>query len=185
MVWTLLWVFSFYLGSFLGVNPLHSLETVHRYLTILLILFVGGMEMGPLEIRKFLSAFGWGTVICAIYGIGKHLFLHQERIDSFSGDKMVFGGLLMTALLIQFGFLMKKPKDLLPWAGVFLNGWALVLTETRGAWIGFFAGFLIAGLEVQPQVDRNGACPGGGRLLRPTGEYPGPDQEHHPLGHPV
>jgi O-antigen ligase len=58
---------------------------------------------------------------------------------------MVFGGLLMTALLIQVGFLMRKPRDLLLWAGVLLNGSAIVFTETRGAWIGFFAGFLILG----------------------------------------
>ncbi len=140
-----MWVFSFYLGTLLGVNPLHSLETVNRYLTLLLALFVGSMGMGVVEIRKLLNAFTWGAVFCAVYGIGKHLFLHQDRIDSFSGDKMVFGGLLMTALLIQAGALMKRPKDFLTWFGASLNGWALLLTETRGAWVGLLAGFLMLG----------------------------------------
>ena len=143
--WTLLWVFSFYLGSFLGINPFHSLETVHRYLTILLILFVGSMGMGLMEVHKLLKLFGWGSVVCALFGIGKHLILHQDRIDSFSGDKIIFGGLLMTALVIQLGFLMRDPRDLLLWIGASLNGWALLLTETRGAWLGFAAGFLMLG----------------------------------------
>ncbi len=143
--WTLLWIFTFYLGALLGVNPGHSLETVHRYLTILLVLFVGSMGLGVLEIQKLLKAFTWGTVFCAICGIGKHLIFHQTRIDSFSGDKMVFAGLLMTALLIQTGSLMNRPKDLTQWTGVILNSWALLLTETRGAWMGLGAGFLMLG----------------------------------------
>ncbi len=145
LVLTLLWVFTFYLGALLGVNQANSFETVHRYLTILLILFVGSMGLAAVEIRKILAFFIWGTVFCAVCGIGKHYWLHQDRIDSFSGDKIVFGGLLMTALILQLGFLMLQPKNLPLWAGVVLNLAALLLTETRGAWVGLAAGFLILG----------------------------------------
>jgi O-antigen ligase len=101
------------------------------------------MGLEAAETRKVLAFFTWGSAFCAVFGIWKHFYLHQDRIDSFSGDKMVFGGLLMMALLIQTGFLMRQPKDLLAWAFTFLNGWAFLFTETRGAWVGFLIGFIL------------------------------------------
>ncbi|HJT24799.1 MAG TPA: O-antigen ligase family protein, partial [bacterium] len=95
------------------------------------------------EIQKLLLFFTYGAAFCALFGIGKHFCLHQERIDSFSGDKMVFGGMLMAGLLIQLFFLKNEPKNLLHWLSLVLLGWALVLTETRGAWVGLLVGFAL------------------------------------------
>ncbi len=55
---------------------------------------------------------------------------------------MVFGGLLMITLLIEL-CLLKDPNGR-PWmlAAIVLTGFALFLTQTRGAWVGFGIGFL-------------------------------------------
>lgn len=140
---TLLFLSTFFLGAVVGVDPANSFHTVHKYLTFLMIFPLGAMALGEQEIRKLLLIFIFGTAICSIYGIGKYFFLHENRIDSFSGDKMVFGGLLMAGLLLTIWFLKNSPKNIWLWASFILILSALVLTQTRGAWIGAFAGFFL------------------------------------------
>ena len=140
---TLIFLFTFFLGAILGTNPANSFHSVHKYLTFLLIFPLGAMALEPKEIEKLLSAFLYGATVCAVFGIGKHFILRQERIDSFSGDKMVFGGLLMVSLLILVFFLKNNPRNIVWWTMVPLLGTALLLTQTRGAWLGFIAGFIL------------------------------------------
>ncbi len=104
---------------------------------------VGAMALDFKEMEKILSAFLYGASVCAIFGIGKHFILHQDRIDSFSGDKMVFGGLLMVSLLILAFFLKNNPRNIKWWAMFPLLGTALLLTQTRGAWLGLIVGFVL------------------------------------------
>ncbi|SRR5579871_175681 len=140
---TVLFVLTFFLGAVVGINPANSYHTVHKYLTFLLIFPLGAMALNLQENRKLLLAFVYGAAFCAIYGISKHFFLHEDRIDSFSGDKMVFGGMLMVALLFLAFFLAENPRDWRHWLLLPLLGVALVLTETRGAWMGLVVGFVI------------------------------------------
>ena len=141
---TILLLLTFFLGAVAGVNPANSFHTVHKYLTFLLIFPLGAMALELGEIRKLLLVFVYGASVCALYGIiWEHFVQHYDRINSFSGDKMVFGGMLMAALLILAYFLLENPRSWLHWALVPLLGTALVLTETRGAWMGLVVGFVV------------------------------------------
>jgi O-antigen ligase len=140
---TLAFLGTFFLAAFTGIDPINSFQTVHKYLTFLLLFPLGAMALSLEATRKLLLAFVYGASFCALYGIGKHFFRHQDRIDSFSGDKMVFGGMLMAALLLLLFFLKDSPKSPWLWAAFFLVGTALVLTQTRGAWVGLATGLFL------------------------------------------
>jgi len=139
---TLFFLFTFFLAALMGVDPANSFHSVHKYLTFLLIFFLGAMALQFRNVQKLLLTFVYGAAFCALIGIGKHFFLHQDRIDSFSGDKMVFGGMLMVSLLLLVAFLKDSPKNTFLWISLLLVGIALVFTQTRGAWVGCLAGFL-------------------------------------------
>jgi O-antigen ligase len=146
---TILFLATFIIGALLGVNPSKSFETVHKYLTFLVIFPLGAMALSLLDVRKLLHFFIAGAWVCAVYGIGKHFLLNQDRIDSFSGDKMVFGGMLMASLLIVTFLLKSSPKNPWLWLSLAVIGTALIFTGTRGAWVGALAGsfFLMRGLS--------------------------------------
>lgn len=158
----LLFLFSFFFAAIIGLDPANSFNTVHKYLTMLLFFFVGAMPLLFKDIQRLLSLLNYGAAICALHGIGKHFWDHQDRIDSFSGDKMVFGGMLMVCLLFQIYFLRNGRNSWFQWMILGLLGFGLLLTSTRGAWIGFVAGsallawnynrkwLLIAGLSLVP-----------------------------------
>jgi O-antigen ligase len=149
---TLLFLSTFFIGALLGVNPGKSFHTVHKLLTLLLIFPIGAMALGFKDIRKLLEYFLYGTAVCAAYGIVvKHFIRHQDRIDSFSGDKMVFGGLLMVSLLFLIYFLVREPKGRVWWLLLPVLGTALIFTQTRGAWIGFVVGFILMALRFNPR----------------------------------
>ena len=141
---TLLFLGSVVLGAILGVNPVKSFQTVYKYLTFLILFPIGAMALSIVDIRKLLYFFIAGASICALTGIiYKHFILHEARIDSFSGDKMVFGGMLMVTLILIVSFLTTHFKNYWLWISLGLVAWALLLTETRGAWIGAVVGFIL------------------------------------------
>jgi O-antigen ligase len=141
---TILFLTSFFFGAIEGINPTKSFETIHKYLTFLVLFPLGAMVLPITDIRKLLNFFIAGATVCAVYGIiYKHFMIHQDRIDSFSGDKMVFGGMLMVSLVLIVSFLTVTPKNFWLWFSLLLIAWALLLTETRGAWLGALAGFTL------------------------------------------
>jgi O-antigen ligase len=143
---TLLFMATFFLGAIVGIDPHNSFHggRVYKYLAILLAFFIGAMPLDFGKIRSLLSVFVYGASFCALYGIiYKHFILHEERIESFSGDKMVFGGMLMVALLLNLALLKENPRKWQFWVCAALNSVALVFTQTRGAWVGFFVGFIL------------------------------------------
>jgi putative inorganic carbon (hco3(-)) transporter len=137
---TFIFLLTFFLGALAGVDRANSFHTVFKYLTFLLIFPIGAMALDSRETRKLLLFFTYGAAFCSLAGIYKHFFRHEERISSFSGDKMVFGGMLMAALLFQTLFLKDEPRKPLHWVSLGLLGWGFLLTETRGAWVAFGAG---------------------------------------------
>ncbi|HTC21296.1 MAG TPA: O-antigen ligase family protein [bacterium] len=142
---TLIFLLTFFLGGLVGTDPANSFHTLHKYLTFLLVFLVGAMALRPEDIRKILVFFTYGAAFCALHGIWNHFWNHQDRIDSFSGDKMVFGGMLMVSLLLQISHLIKSPKNLWLWTALILIAVGLFLTQTRGAWLGFLVGFAFLG----------------------------------------
>lgn len=140
---TILFLATYFIGAIVGINPVKSFETVHKSLTLLIIFPLGAMALSIVDIRKLFNFFIAGATICAIYGIYKHFVLHQDRIDSFSGDSMVFGGMLMITVLLITSLLTTHPKNYWLWTSLGIVFWALILTQTRGAWLGLIAGFTL------------------------------------------
>ncbi len=140
---TLFFLATYFIGAIAGINPAKSFQTVHKSLTFLLIFPLGAMALSTADIRKLLNFFIAGATLCAVFGIGKHFLLHQDRIDSFSGDKMVFGGMLMVTVLLITSLLTANPKNHWLWASLGIVFWALILTQTRGAWLGVVIGFIL------------------------------------------
>ena len=140
---TILFLATYFIGAVVGINPCKSFQTIHKSLTFLLIFPIGAMALSIADIRKLFDFFIAGATLCAVFGIGKHFLLHQDRIDSFSGDKMVFGGMLMVTVLLITSLLTTNPKNYWLWASLGIIFWALILTQTRGAWLGVLTGFIL------------------------------------------
>ena len=138
-----LFLIPFFTSSALGIHPSQSFQTVFKYLTFLMVFYISAMEIKTPEIQKLLWFFVAGSVVCGLDGIWKFYWKIEDRITSFSGYFMIFGGLLMCALLIQVYFLTKNPRKPLYWACALVLLTALLLNQTRGAWIGFAVGFLV------------------------------------------
>jgi O-antigen ligase len=132
---------SYFLGAALGVNPSQSFQTVAKYLVLLAFFPVAALELPLPRIEKLLSAFTAGAAVCAVYGIVKYSLGLEDRITSFSGHWMVFGGLLMLAVIIQVHLVKRHPRSPLAWSTLILVGAGLLLTQTRGAWLGALLGF--------------------------------------------
>jgi O-antigen ligase len=161
---TILFLASFFLSAALGLDPRESFNSVHKYLILLVMFPLAAMGLRSSKALRQLYVFTAGTSVCALWGIYKHFFgfndetsssslarafkhafVHEERIRSFSGHYMVFGGLLMLGVLLSIFFLKKNPGDRWNWVFLVLNSSALILTQTRGAWLGLAAGFLVWG----------------------------------------
>jgi O-antigen ligase len=152
---TLLFLATFLLSSALGVDPRGSFQSVHKYLLLLALFPIAAMRLKGSTARHPLYLYTAGAAVCALWGIAKHFFgqtdgipaffVREERIRSFSGHYMVFGGLLMLAVLLGFYFLLKNPRDRWSWAFLGLNLYGLMLTGTRGAWLGLAVGFVLWG----------------------------------------
>jgi O-antigen ligase len=136
---------SFFLSALLGTNPGQSFKSVHKYLILLAYLPIVALEFNPERIRRFLFWFLAGSAVCAAWGSSRYFLGLTTRITSFSGNWMVFGGLLMLSLLIGLFLLRETPKN--PWLWIFtaLTALGLLLTQTRGAWLACLVGvFLMA-----------------------------------------
>ncbi|MGH7739020.1 MAG: O-antigen ligase family protein, partial [bacterium] len=140
---TLLFLASFFWASLIGVNPAKSFHTVHKYLVLTLIFWVGATGLNRRQIQNLLLGILAGASVCAVCGIFKYWDGLQDRITSFSGDKMVFGGLLMVCFLLEIFFI--RIKRHIGWmaAALPVTALALFFTQTRGAWVGSAAGFIL------------------------------------------
>jgi O-antigen ligase len=141
LISTLLFVSTFFSGAAMGVDPFHSAGTVAKYLILLAWIPLAAMRLDRERASLVLFSFTAGAAFCSAFGIGKHLLGLQDRITSFSGHWMVFGGLLMTASLLAIHLAVEGPRRRIAWVLSALGIVGLVLTQTRGAWLGFVAGF--------------------------------------------
>jgi O-antigen ligase len=139
---TLLLLATFYAGALFGVDPGKSFQSVHRTLTLLVFFLVGAMGLGLAPVKKLLVCFTYGAAFCGLWGVIQHLFLDKNRVASFGGHIMIFGGLLMTALVIQAFILYREPRKVWHWAVLGVMGLALIFNATRGAWVALAVGLL-------------------------------------------
>jgi O-antigen ligase len=141
MIATFLFISTFFTSAALGVDPSNSAKTVAKYLILLAWIPLASMHLDGKKVGTLLMAFMGGSMFCAAHGIGNYLLGIQGRITSFSGHWMVFGGLLMAASLLALHRTVSRPREKLSWLLLALLTIGLVLTQTRGAWFGFAAGF--------------------------------------------
>ncbi|MFW6001014.1 MAG: O-antigen ligase family protein [Halanaerobium sp.] len=100
------------------------------------------------QIRKILYLLTTSAFIASIYGLYQYFYLDYSRIKSFSFS-LTFGNLIAVMVIfftiyIIWGEFSKKTKFLLLFLDIlfFVN---LILTKSRGAWLGFIVGLVILG----------------------------------------
>jgi O-antigen ligase len=100
------------------------------------------------QIRKILYLLTTSAFIASIYGLYQYFYLDYSRIKSFSFS-LTFGNLIAVMVIfftiyIIWGEFSKKTKFLLLFLDIlfFFN---LILTKSRGAWLGFIIGLIILG----------------------------------------
>lgn len=142
-IFFIIFVATFFISSILGINPGISFQTVYKYATLLILFPIAAMAWTSLEVEQLLLSFIFGATLCSVYGISKHFLGFENRINSFCGDYMVMGGLLMSAIILLIHFLMKSPKKPIYWICFIILSLGLLLTQTRGAWLGCFVGLFI------------------------------------------
>ncbi len=166
------YVLAMLISVFAGVNTAKSfwgtIERGEGLFTFLHIFALFVMAVGTLRERKHWATL-WGvsfgvSVITAIYGIGQLFgasgFINTtgERLSSTVGNPSFFAAYLMMnvfiGLYLASTFAKKYWIKILIWSGVIVNAFVMFQTQTRGAVIGFVAGFLLLGV-VSMFVERN------------------------------
>jgi len=96
------------------------------------------------------------SLVVALYGLLQYTgvvllpdelpWMETERAFSTYGNPNMLGGFLVFPVTISLGLALRERVTwlrLIYWAGFGLNAFALVVTFTRGAWIGGFVGVLL------------------------------------------
>jgi O-antigen ligase len=128
------------ISSFLSVSPKTSLKD-SRELLLFLIVPIVYIGLAPKNILKKvnLALLASGYLNC-LYAIFYFLFKAHpgERIKSFMGQVMTQGGLLMLFSCMALSMLLlNREKTRYLWGlGLILSLFALILTQTRSAWLG-------------------------------------------------
>jgi len=119
----------------------------------------------PSRVLTLARTLFWSSVIVAGYGVLQFIgwdpatwgTLPFEATAAFStyGNPDLLGGFLMFSVPIALGLALAEDKlvwRLVYWAGFGLNGLALIVAFTRGAWIGGVVGLLLVGVVAWRQV---------------------------------
>ena len=126
-----------------GVSSfLIKFESQYRLLTVLLLL---NAIKDRKVIKKFLIAIEISFLVSIIYGIINWFRYNEGRLQSFGGC-MTYAHPLALALVVHLAFIFKegKLKNKIFFIIIEILGiLALILTQTRGAWLGFIGGAII------------------------------------------
>ncbi|MBM4119135.1 O-antigen ligase family protein, partial [bacterium] len=137
--------------------PSESLRHAKRFLLLpALWLFAEAGRRDALRTR-LLAALGAGSAGVAAYGILAYLQGARGLAGraQLTQGYMTAGGLMMLASLLLFAFLLRPGgarRRRWLWPAFALTLVALVFTHTRGAWLGFAAGALLALGLVRPRL---------------------------------
>jgi len=131
-------------------HSMHHVTKVLRYLTVPLIYTFVSVRIAWRTLAALLTV----LALSAAYGVAQYFWLLEvdllHRIDGFMGDWMTFSGQLMLGTVVLFSVLFGDPDALrnlttprLRWVlrGILvLFLFALLLSQTRSAWLGALAG---------------------------------------------
>jgi O-antigen ligase len=113
----------------------------------------------PARVFALARAVFWSSVIVAGYGVLQsagwdpiswgEIPWEAHRAFSTFGNPDLLGGFLVFSVTVAFGLVLMEQRlvwRLVYWAGFALNGLALIVAFTRGAWIGGFVGLVLLGV---------------------------------------
>ncbi len=108
------------------------------------------------RIRRLAQTFFWSSVLVAAFGLAQFLGLELDgwrplgfeatRAFSTYGNPDFLGGFLIFAVSVALGLALLEQRSayrMMYWLGFALNGVVLIVTFTRGAWIGGFIALVI------------------------------------------
>jgi len=139
------------LSTFTSQRPLESLVGMKKLLLIPIVYVIADQMASASRARELARIVIGFAAIVSLYGIASYTFSGEARLMATQAMPITAGGLLMmvSCLAIPLAFYGTRGWErvlLLLSIGVMLL--ALILTKTRGAWIGFCAGVLaMAGVK--------------------------------------
>jgi O-antigen ligase len=139
-----LFVAGSYLSAFFAPEPLRTAGRVHDWLNFLTFFVALTLyHRYPVLVRRAITTFAALAIFLATYGLFQYFILGhrvlETRITGPTAHVMTFSGIIL-ALSLFFLILAFDERKPLWWIAGSLTSLALVLTFTRGAWIGFLAG---------------------------------------------
>jgi O-antigen ligase len=149
--WTMIAVFA-------SSNVALNLRIAKKFYLFLLVPLVPLIMRGKGRLKWTYKAISLVAIISSLMGLAQFAanpsrdLLH--RISGFMSEWMTFSGLLMLALVIltAYGFAsgVRNHKWVIPAAAIIIA--ALILSETRNAWIGAIAGIAVLTLLRRPRA---------------------------------
>ncbi|MGM0508319.1 MAG: O-antigen ligase family protein [Fusobacteriota bacterium] len=121
---------------------LFKFENQYRLITVLLLI---NTVTNNKKLKKFLISIEISFIISITYGIINWYRLDEGRLESFGGC-MTYAHPLALALVIHLGLIFSEKnirRKILFIILEMLGLGALILTQTRGAWLGFIGGTVI------------------------------------------
>jgi O-antigen ligase/tetratricopeptide (TPR) repeat protein len=119
------------------------------------------------RVRRLAQSLFWSSVIVAGYGVLQfigwdpvdwgELPFEAHRAFATYGNPDLLGGFLVLSVPIALGLALVEQRlawRLVYWVGFGLNGLALIVAFTRGAWIGGFVGLLLVAIVAWRQRAR-------------------------------
>jgi len=145
----LIWPMAGYLtvsaiSALLAWNPTSTREAFGFAMPLLVYVMTRDAMAGPRLVNRSVQYVIWGGVLAASFGLAQSHYAAQGfRISGSLSHYMTFSGVLLLALMLilpraLFGASKRERIPLAAGAAMIL--WALVMTKTRGAWVGMVAG---------------------------------------------
>lgn len=132
-------------SAVLGTNPQRSFREILSEIFLVMIFFLMVNNLDYPKVQKLTRLLFIAVTITAFYGVIRFFVTHEERLRATKWY-MTYGGYIMVATLFFLpSLLVSKQGDYrkyLKWVTFVLMIVALILTFTRGAWIGFIVGSL-------------------------------------------
>jgi len=140
---------AFVLAEFISLpfstNFMQSVVFLKRMLLLPIVYFLATGIEDESDVKKVVYIFIIATGVYSFSGIISYILNPAVRVRHIH-NSMTAGGITMLSALAAFavGFKMKNNKWKVPvlFIGI-LNSVCLILTATRGSWVGFFAGLIV------------------------------------------